>query len=153
MIRKATSKDIDEIISLVQEVRAEYNFPEEDISDIKDLEIAYDEFFVAEIEGKIVGSIAYHIMDGFVLLRRFYVLKNHQGKGIGRALLEKLPSEKPIISITEIEFTRALKLYQKAGFEIFKTTKIANFLIKNNKNYDLSRNWIIDWEKKWVTRP
>lgn len=62
---------------------------------------------------------------------------------------------KAITSISEIKLKRALEVYTTADFEVFKTTRIANYLakpLKGNK-IDLSimagRNWIFEWKDRW----
>lgn len=93
-IRPAKKEDSPAILELVELVKKEQDIfdPSYPVDDLVNIIDAYagsgGEFFVAETEGKIVGTIGfYRVDDDFAQLRRFYVLKKYRGMGIGRKLL------------------------------------------------------------------
>lgn len=174
IIRPAKKEDAPKIMELIRTVLTEqgiYNpsFPDMDISDIID---AYagsgGEFFVAESEGKIIGTAGFYCIDAdFAQFRRFYVIEAFRRQGIGKRLLDEVirlaerKGVKAIISISEIELKRAHEVYIKAGFRLFKTSEAlgVNYFVRPIGGYepDFSqlklRNWIIDWKEKcWQQR-
>lgn len=80
-------------------------------------------FYVLEIDGKIVGTIAVIKKDNTAELKRWYVDKDFQGKGYGSKLLDKailFCIENGINKIefeTSKKFTKAHLLYKKRGFK------------------------------------
>lgn len=83
-------------------------------------------FYVLEIDGKIVGTIAVIKKGDIAELKRWYVDKDFQGKGYGSKLLDKailFCKENGINKIefeTNKKFTKAHILYKKRGFKIVK---------------------------------
>lgn len=81
-------------------------------------------FYVLEIDGKIVGTIAVIKKENTAELKRWYVDKNFQGKGYGSKLLDKVIlfcKENGINKIefeTNKKFTKAHVLYKRRGFKV-----------------------------------
>ena len=82
-IRKATASDLDAVTSLLTENK----LPIAGVADwIKD-------FFVAESNDRIVGSIGVERYGDYLLLRSAAVAPAEQGKGIGRGLVDAVLSD------------------------------------------------------------
>jgi putative acetyltransferase len=134
-------------------------------SDIDEIEKAYTEqegaFLIAKEKRRIIGTIGvFRINNDFVQLRRWYLHPEFRGKGIGRKLLEKTiafcrkQGYIGIITISEVELNRALKVYTKAGFKVFKKTKEVNYLVKSLNKKEITKEdlqqfietkWNIEW--------
>jgi L-amino acid N-acyltransferase YncA len=143
------------------------HFPDEDIIEIpKAYQGQKGEFLVAEENGRVVGTVGvFGVGADTVILRRYYVDEEYQGKGIGRALLGRIISlceqrvYKAIVAISELELKRALNIYLSTGFRVFKTTDKANFLVKHldQKRRPLEwfagKDWVFDWQGgRWRKR-
>lgn len=107
--------------------------------------IPNDHIFVAEIEGKVVGSIGLHICPNPRMRHSasigLMVHIDYQGQGIGRALMEQVINVADnwlMLKRLELgvfaENERALGLYKRMGFEIEGTKKYA--AIQNGKYID-----------------
>jgi len=160
--RKVDSSKIQDIVITVAREHGVYN-PNNPVNDISDIVRAYEgqngAYLVAEQDGRIIGTIGFHAVDrDFAKLRRFYVLTEYQGKGIGKALLERAiglckdKGYKAIITISEVSLKRAFDVYTRAGFKVFKTSKVVNYFVKPLGGYDFDfselgkRNWVLDWK-------
>lgn len=81
-------------------------------------------FFVAEVDGKIVGfaNYSYSKEKGMVELISIYLLKEYQGKGIGTSLLNEaidtIEGMREIYVNVEKENTTGITFYQAKGFKI-----------------------------------
>lgn len=139
LIRNAQIEDAEQLIELIPRLETETDFLlrepgefkitlEQERAYIKNkLESENDLFLVAEVNGKIVGTLGF----GGNTLKRYRhqgqfgmaVLKKYWGKGIGSALLETLlewADSKGLLRISlQVYATneRAKKLYKKFGFE------------------------------------
>ncbi len=97
-----------------------------------------DTFFVAELEGSVVGYIMCRIEYGLSLLRRFglakkghiisvAVLEEHRGKGVGTRLIQealqetKKDSGKEAYLEVRVTNTGAIELYKRIGFRVVST--------------------------------
>ena len=132
--RKAETKDQEQIYSLVKEVLSTYGLktdPEETDKDILDLKLYYFNnngwFEIIEDEyEKIIGSYGIiKISDTLCELRKMYLKKGYQGKGLGKEMMErsiqkaKELSYKEIILETNKVLIKAIGLYKKFGFKEF----------------------------------
>lgn len=92
-----------------------------------------DEVAVYELEGKIAGFVTCKYGEGFATIGLIAVLRDFQGKGIGKALLahiERLLAQKQIPELripTQLENTQACEFYKKQGYTIAQTTQITHF--------------------------
>ncbi len=79
-------------------------------------------FFVARREGKPLACGALRIAKGYGELKRMYVAPAARGRGLGRAILERLESEArreglPVMRLeTGNRQAEALSLYRSAGY-------------------------------------
>ncbi len=81
------------------------------------LEIAKGwQLYVAEMAGEIAAMLAFRMSDNY--LDQVFVAPEHQGKGIGKALLaftrQHLPDE--ILLRTAVANTKAIAWYEREGF-------------------------------------
>lgn len=80
--------------------------------------------FVAEVDGEVVGCIAYEPWgEGRARMKRLYVLRDHRGKGLGRALTKaamdgaRQAGFKAMVLDTTPGMKEARGLYASLGFE------------------------------------
>ena len=117
-IRKASAEDFSSIKELVAQ------YPEVLVQDhLPDAE----EFFIAEENGVIVGCCALEVYSQRLAeVRSLAVAKEHQGKGIGTALIERCLEEAGTKGVHEVlTITSVLPLFEKHGFGTFKGEKYA----------------------------
>ena len=78
------------------------------------------DYFIARVDGEIVGSIALSfIWEGYAELRSLAVKKEHQKKGMGSRLVELAMYEAKIMGVRQlIGFTKKPGFFTKFGFEI-----------------------------------
>jgi len=83
--------------------------------------------WVVELDGKIVGFSATYKDKGKNLVGAIYVLPEHQGKGIGKILLQKvldfLKDSKEIWLEVASYNKNAINFYEKSGFHIVPGTE------------------------------
>jgi len=139
--------------SCIKKTQGEFsirNARETDKSEIHDLvrlfwgeptQVAFDrEFvieespaFVAEFHGHLIGFLSYTLLNEDFIILALAVLPQHQGIGVGKALLETAErearklSKRRVLVATSNDNLPALAFYQRHGFQIFdvKTNVIA----------------------------
>ena len=123
-IRQARAADSTAAAAVVRSVYDEYGFTwDEDgyHSDLRDVESAYAAFFVAERDGRIVGTAG---LSEHGSLERLYVLPDARGAGAGSALLAAVADEARRRGHARLEFWSdkrfedAHRLYQREGARI-----------------------------------
>jgi len=87
-------------------------------------------FYVAELEGKVIGTIAViqeeYEGESVARVYKLYVEHRHRGKGVGRALLERVfefcnaGGHSRIVLSTHPRMVDAIRFYQRNGFVEFK---------------------------------
>jgi GNAT superfamily N-acetyltransferase len=77
-------------------------------------------FWGYEIDDELVGAMGVQEMDDVDLIRHAYVLPDHQGHGVGTALLQHLRglSERPMLVGTWADAEWAIRFYRRHGFEL-----------------------------------
>lgn len=96
------------------------------------LEFATD-ILLYQINNQTIGFLSYKIYNNFVNVGLFSVLPNHQGKGVGKCLLNQLESilaNKNIHEIqipTQLENIAACHFYDKVGYKIKETTYLKHY--------------------------
>lgn len=129
-IREYKNEDHSQLVEMISMVLAEYKMsldftgPDKDLQDLQN--IYFDSngaFFIAELDGKIIGSVAVSkIDDEKCELRKLYVLKEHRNRGFGRVLLDKAIDFASSNGYRKMELEvsqkhkKAISLYQQAGF-------------------------------------
>lgn len=132
LIRKAEQEDIPVLLRIQKKafiVQAElydaYDIPPM-IETEEDVNLASENLIVlvAEIEGRLVGSIRVVFGEGDAEIKRLSVIDNYQGRGIGKQLL--LEAEKHCLNLSRVWlFTGGqsysnINFYKKSGYLPFK---------------------------------
>ena len=123
-VRPARTADSAAAAAVVRTVFAEYGFTwDEDgyHADLRDIEVSYAAFFVAEFEGRIVGTAG---LSEHGSLERLYVLPAARGSGAGGALLKAVAGEARRRGYRRLEiwsdkrFEAAHRLYTRHGARV-----------------------------------
>lgn len=124
-IRPYRSDDRDGFARLVESVLAEYGLsvdPELE-RDLDDPAAAYEAVWVMQDgAGEVCGSVALRREEGYLYLKRMYLVPSARGEGWGRRLLEVAldharASGVPAVELdTAPEMEAARRLYESAGF-------------------------------------
>jgi len=140
-IREARDDDAGGLIALIEDIFKEY---ENCVLDLDDLDKEFlaistyikalkGKFWVAEIDGVIVGSIGYAPMQGDrVDLKRLYVAKDQRRKGLANRLTDLVYQAAEDLGAIAIEcwsdtrFLEAHAYYLKHGFEQQPETRDLN---------------------------
>ncbi len=134
-ILDATADDLQEILDLqylAYQSEAAL-FGNKDIPPLKEtLEELKEEFRNGVIlkmvsDGKIIGSVRAHEENGTVYIGKLMVHPDHRCRGYGSMLLSGIEKRMPAGRYELFTSTRSeenIRLYQKAGYEIFGTKKI-----------------------------
>jgi len=148
-IREYKCTDHQQLVEMMSTVLAEYKMsldfqgPDKDLEDLQNIYFNNKGvFFVAELDGKIIGSVAVSkIDDEKCELRKLYVLKEHREKSFGRMLLDKAVNFALANGYVEMELEvsekhkQAIHLYEKRGFvksEIPSSCPRCNFIYVKN---------------------
>ena len=129
-IREYAAEDRDAVVRLVGDVLAEYGFSVA-VGGIKeDLDGALERyagaragFWVAELAGEIVGTVAVRPKEGATCeIKRLYLRADMRGSGLGRSLYAHAESFARTAGYDRIwlessrRFVKAHRLYEKNGF-------------------------------------
>jgi GNAT superfamily N-acetyltransferase len=123
-IRRAVSHDSPAAAAIVRAVYEEYGFTWDEEgyhADLRDVEASYAAFFVAERDGRIVGTAG---LTGHGSLERLYVLSEARGSGAGSALLTAVVAEARGCGHVQLEiwsdkrFADAHRLYERHGARV-----------------------------------
>ncbi len=152
-IEKATVSDAEGILSLQKsayrseaEIYNDFNIPPlvQTLEEIKkDFGIQF--FLKAVMDEKIIGSVRAHTKEGTCYLGRLIVHPDFQNRGIGIKLMNEIERNfntcKRFELFTGDRSERNLYLYQKLGYQIFKTAKITDrtTIVYMEKKIDPSR--------------
>mgnify|MGYP006312686817 CR=1 FL=1 len=153
MFRKATTKDGNKILKLIDEALSSYNLkinPDETDKDLMDIDTNYFKnngwFEVYEVNNQIVGSYGlYKVSDDICELRKMYLSPKYQGKGIGKLMMDKVIinanrlNYKTIILESNRKLGHAFELYKKYGFQEFIPDHLSercDFAMKKNLNIE-----------------
>ena len=76
------------------------------------------EFWCWDDSGVVIGVMGIQKVKDVTLIRHAYVLSEHQGRGIGRALLQRLirQSNGPLLVGTWADAQWAIRFYERYGF-------------------------------------
>ena len=123
-VRRAVAGDSAAAAAVVRKVFDEYGFTWDEAgyhADLRDVEASYTAFFVAEREGRIVGTAG---LSGRGSLERLYVLEEARGSGAGSALFAAVAAEARSRGHEQLEiwsdkrFTDAHRLYERQGARV-----------------------------------
>jgi len=100
------------------------------IQTMEELEVDFNSkvFLKTQIESKIIGSVRGYQSGNTCYIERLVVHPNHQGQGIGTALMESFESRFGQVQRFEL-FTgnksdRNIHLYERLGYKMFKSAEI-----------------------------
>lgn len=120
-VRRAVAEDSPAVGAVVRAVYDEFGFTWDDAgyhADLRDVEASYAAFFVAEANGRIVGTAG---LTAAGSLERLYVLSGSRGSGAGSALLRTVAEEargrghRRLEIWTDKRLEDAHRLYQRFG--------------------------------------
>jgi putative acetyltransferase len=123
-VRRAVANDSAAAAAIVRAVFEEFGFTwDEDgyHADLRDVEASYAAFFVAEHDGRVVGTAG---LTSHGSLERLYVLAEGRGRGVGSALLAAVVAEARRCGHVQLEiwsdkrFTDAHRLYERHGARV-----------------------------------
>ena len=113
IIRKATKKDLADILNLVNELAIYENEPEAVTATLKDYEDNFDENIfeahVAEYNGMIIGTTIYYMTwstwkGRMLYLEDFVITENHRRKGVGQLLFNAFLVEAKIKNVRLVKW-------------------------------------------------
>jgi len=155
IVRKGTSKDMEDVLGLIHELAVFENEPDAVLITVDDLirdgfgEVPLFKVFVAEVENEIVGIALYYnrysTWKGKTIhLEDLVVKQKMRGKGVGYALYSEIIKEGKKEGVRRIEWnvldwnTPAIDFYEKSGAKILVDWKVAqmdeaaiNYFIEN----------------------
>jgi len=123
-VRRAVAADSPAVAAVVRAVYDEFGFTWDEAgyhADLGDVEEFYAAFYVAEVDGRIVGAAG---LTGHGSLERLYVLPEARGSGAGSALLTAVADEARRHGHDRLEiwsdkrFTAAHRLYERHGAHV-----------------------------------
>jgi len=123
MIRKAKIKDIKEIQDLIN------SFAKQNVMLSRSLNELYEnirDFWVAEVNGKVVGCAAMHISwEDLAEIKSVAVAKKFHGKGVGKELVETCLGEAADLGANKIfVLTYKPEYFKKFGFKRVKNASL-----------------------------
>ncbi len=154
-IRKATKKDMPQVLELIQELATFEKEPDAVVVTVDDLirdgfsENSLFQCFVAEVDGEIIGMALYYYRYSTwkgktIHLEDLIVKENKRGTGAGFALYKEIIKQGKAENVRRIEWnvldwnTPAIDFYEKSGAKVLDDwrvvhmdeTGIERFLIK-----------------------
>jgi ribosomal protein S18 acetylase RimI-like enzyme len=136
---KASNDDIDALFAFNKELIDNY----EDKSSIEydkvlkwirnKLETNINAYTRIIIDGKKAGYFSFLLSGKTMELDDLYIFPEYRNKGIGSAVIEKCLSETklPIILYVFNKNSGAVRLYERFGFEIFKSVGNTRYIMRN----------------------
>ena len=138
IIEKATVADAEELLALQKlayrseaEIYNDFRLPPL-IQTLESMEEDFKNqlFLKTLLDGRIIGSVRAYSKEGTCYIGRLIVHPNFQNRGIGTRLMNDIERIfngcKRFELFTGDKSERNLRLYQKLGYRIFKTSKITN---------------------------
>jgi len=119
-IRKILPEDLDRILEIAKSSFLR-PWPK------KEFEKYLEDSFVAEEDGKVVGSIVGATLENQGIIKLIAVEQNYRGKGIGKKLIEfilehfKEKGTREVIARSRTQNTAGISFLKTFGFEIIKT--------------------------------
>ena len=123
-VRRAIAADSPAVAVVVRAVYDEFGFTWDEAgyhADLRDVEATYAAFYIADVDGRIVGTAG---LTSHGSLERLYVLAEARGSGAGSALLTAVADEARRRGHDRLEiwsdkrFTDAHRLYERHGARV-----------------------------------
>ena len=136
-IRSANEGDISEVLSIIQSAILDDELIPRELSDIS---AKIKDFYVLEIDGNVVGTVAIHSSSNISELACLFVKKSHEGVGYGKRLVGHavdIAKEKGSSKIYALS-TQASGFFEKLGWEECENDGLPELrkkeLIKSGRN-------------------
>ena len=136
-IRSANEGDMSEVLSIIQSAILDDELIPRELSDIS---AKIKDFYVLEIDGNVVGTVAIHLSRNISELACLFVKKSHEGVGYGKRLVGHavdIAKEKGSSKIYALS-TQASGFFEKLGWEECKNDGLPELrkkeLIKSGRN-------------------
>ncbi len=136
-IRSANEGDISEVLSIIQSAILDDELIPRELSDIS---AKIKDFYVLEIDGNVVGTVAIHLSRNISELACLFVKKSHEGVGYGKRLVGHavdIAKEKGSSKIYALS-TQASGFFEKLGWEECENDGLPELrkkeLIKSGRN-------------------
>ena len=116
LIRSADEGDVSEVISIIQSAILEDELLPRSLSELNSI---IKDFYVLEIDGNVVGTVAIHIIDDLAELACLFVKKSHEGVGYGKRLVShavETAKKKGVSKIFALS-TQAAGFFEKMKWE------------------------------------
>ncbi len=89
---------------------------------------------VIEIDGDLAGCITVRPADGGLLLEHFYLALEHQGRGLGSAVLGRTlarsDAEGLAVRLNVLQGSAAQRLYERHGFVVEREDPVDVFMVR-----------------------
>ncbi|MEU4190351.1 GNAT family N-acetyltransferase [Kribbella sp. NPDC026611] len=90
---------------------------------------------IIEVDGEFAGSIAVRPEADRHWLEHFYLARQHQGRGVGsavlRSVLEQADAAGTTLSLNVLQGSPARKLYERHGFVVESEDPVDVFMVRN----------------------
>ena len=129
MIRRYKDRDKKELLALLKLNIPQYFASSEESDFVEYLDNYVEDYFVVEDGGSIIGSggLNYFPDDAIARISWDIIHPDHQGKGIGRQLVQhrlELLQNNPEVNTAVVRTTQLVyRFYEKMGFMLVKTKK------------------------------
>lgn len=123
VIRKATMSDTATMYELINKFADEGKLLHRTLKSIyENLQC----FYIAEDEGRVIGTASLHILDkDLAEIRSLTVAPDYMGKGIGKQLVLAIVDETKAIEVpTLLSLTYQVDFFYKCGFELIEKEKL-----------------------------
>ena len=101
-----------------------FNSPAKALEDLDNIKKNFDKFWIAEEEGRIIGTIGIKNEQGKARISRMYIEKAQRGKGLGKKMmklaLNYCKNKYKEIFLTTYKQMKSVGFYEKMGFFVAK---------------------------------
>lgn len=126
-LRKAFSEDYELIYSIKKNSLGEYitqtwGWDEELQRKMHENEMETENIYLIQMNNETIGTVGINEIHNEIIISRMYIVDKFQSKGVGSRIIKEIIKEN---SAKEIKLgvlkvnTRAKKLYQRLGFEVY----------------------------------
>jgi N-acetylglutamate synthase-like GNAT family acetyltransferase len=128
-IRKAQNHDLDSTFQIKTNALSEYlellwGWNEEAQYEFHQEHFNPNNFQIIEVSNSTIGYLETHQYENFLFLSNLMILKEFQGKGIGKSILEDLLKNNRNIELEVLKVNSfAKRFYHRSGFVIIEETE------------------------------